>query len=52
MAAVAVQRLIDNDFLWGKSSSLEMDYQYRPRIAYTFGTPDRPDFTRNFASLF
>jgi len=39
---------IDNDFLWGKSTSLELDHQYRPRIAYTFWPPDRPDFTREF----
>jgi hypothetical protein len=39
---------IDNDFLWGKSTSLELNTQERPRIAYTFWPTDDPEFTKEF----
>lgn len=39
---------IDNDFLWGKSTSLELNAQDRPRIAYTFWPTDDPEFTKEF----
>ena len=41
---------IDNDFLWGKSTSLELDSGSDPRIAYTFWPVQEypPEFTKEF----